>query len=257
MEKKDNIFNKKINKIKKKIEEKSETIGKDLIKIESLDKMVGNLNIDEIKKEFKNLKEAENKIKDKNDKNIKDNALIEFKSFIYNFESNKIYESLMKEKDLKIKIDTPLPITILLEIIREDLLLINFPVSTYIIEEKDNILNKKINLYTFLQINNTKYVEFKKVKKSSLFYGIEEGTENTNNNILPNLESSYIENTFDDVEDDKELKNLVNNLKSERKNVNIEQSGEENLEYRALIKLSDFKNENKLSLIIYYYSFNY
>jgi hypothetical protein len=199
-----------------------------LIKIESLDKMVGNLNIDEIKKEFKNLKEAENKIKEKNDKNIKDNALIESKSFIYNFETNKIYESLMKEKDLKIKIDTPLPITILLEIIREDLLLITFPVSTYIIEEKDNILNKKINLYTFLQINNTKYVEFKKVKKSSLFYGIEEGPENTNNNILPILESSYIENKFDDAEDDKELKNLVNNLKSERKNVNVEQSGEEN-----------------------------
>ena len=246
----------KINKINKKIEEKCEEIGKDLIKIESLDKMADNLNINEIKKEFKNLKEAENKIKEKNDKNIKDNAFIEFKSFIYNFETNKIYESLMKEKDLKIKIDTPLPITILLEIIREDLLLINFPVSTYIIEEKDNILNKKINLYTFLQINNTKYIEFKKVKKSSLFYGIEEGTENNINNILPNLESSYIENTFDDVEDDKELKNLVNNLKSERKNVNIEQSGEENLEYRALIKLSDFKNENKLSLVIYYYSFN-
>ena len=246
----------KINKINKKIEEKCEVIGKDLIKIESLDKMVDNLNIDEIKKEFKNLKEAEYKIKEKNDINLKDNALIEFKSFIYNFESNKIYESLMKEKDLKIKIDTPLPITILLEIIREDLLLINFPVSTYIIEEKDKILNKKINLYTFLQINNTKYVEFKKVKKSSLFYGIEEGTENINNNFLPNLESSYIENKFDDVEDDKELKNLVNNLKSERKNLNVEQIREENLEYRALIKLSDFKNENKLSLVIYYYSFN-
>ena len=243
----------RINKINKKIDEKCEAIGKDLLKIESLDKMVDNLNIDEIKKEFKNLKDAE-KIKEKNDKNVKDNSLIEFKSFIYNFENNKISESLMKEKDLKIKIETPLPITILLEIIREDLLLINFPVSTYIIEKKDNILHKKINLYTFLQINNTKYVEFKKVKKSSLFYGLEEGTENSNNNILPNLESSYIENKFDDVEDDKELKNLVNNLKSERKNANIEQSGEENLEYRARVKLSDFKKENKLSLVIYYYS---
>ena len=243
----------RINKINKKIDEKCEAIGKDLLKIESLDKMVDNLNIDEIKKEFKNLKDAE-KIKEKNDKNVKDNSLIEFKSFIYNFENNKISESLMKEKDLKIKIETPLPITILLEIIREDLLLINFPVSTYIIEKKDNILHKKINLYTFLQINNTKYVEFKKVKKSSLFYGLEEGTENSNNNILPNLESSYIENKFDDVEDDKELKNLVNNLKSEKKNANIEQSGEENFEYKARVKLSDFKKENKLSLVIYYYS---
>ena len=98
-------------------------------------------------------------------------------------------------------------------------------------------------------------MEFKKVKKSSLFYGLDEGTENTNNNILPNLESSYIEHKFDDIEDDKELNNLVNNLKSEKKNSNIEQSGEENFEYRAQIKLSDFKNENKLSLIIYYYSF--
>ena len=245
----------KINKINKKIDEKCVAIGKDLMKIESLDKMVDNLNIDEIKKEFKNFKDAENKIQGKNDINIKDNALIEFKSFIYNFENNKICESLMKEKDLKIKIETPLPITILLEIIRDDSLLINFPVSTYIMEKKDNILNKKINLYTFLQINNTKYIEFKKVKKSSLFYGLEEGTENSNNNFLPNLESSCIEHKFDDVEDDKELKNLVNNLKSERKNVNIEQSGEENLEYRALVKLSDFKNENKISLVIYYYSF--
>ena len=245
----------KINKINKKIEDKCEALGKDLKKIESLDKMVGNLDIDEIKKEFKNLKDAENKIKEKNDKNIKDNALIELKSFIYNFENKKVYQSLMKEKDLKIKIDSPIPITIILEIIREDLLVINFPVLISINEKKENILNKKINLYTFLQINNTKYVEFKKFKKSSLFYGLDEGTENTNNNILPNLESSYIEHKFDDVEDDKELNNLVNNLKSEKKNSNIEQSGEENFEYRAQIKLSDFKNENKLSLIIYYYSF--
>jgi hypothetical protein len=136
----------KINKINKKIEEKCESIGKDLLKIESLDKMIDNMNIDEIKKEFKNLKDAENKIKEKNDKNIKDNALIEFKSFIYNFENNKICESLMKEKDLKIKIDSPLPITIIIEIIKDDVLLINFPVSTYIMEKKDNIFNKKINL---------------------------------------------------------------------------------------------------------------
>ena len=204
----------KINKINKKIEEKCKALEKDLTKIESLDKLLDNMNVDEIKKEFKNLKDAEHKIKEKSDKSIKNNVFFEFKSFIYNFENNKVYESLMKEKDLKIKIDTPLPITFVLEIIKEDLLLINFPIS--IQEKKDHILNKKINLYTFLQINNTKFVEFKKFKKSSLFYGLEESIENANNNNLLNLDSSYIENKFDDVEDDKELKNLVNNIKSER-----------------------------------------
>ena len=96
------------------------------------------------------------------------------------------------------------------------------------------------------KINNTKFVEFKKVKKSSLFYEIDEDIENKNNNIIPNLESSYIENKFDDAEDDKELKNLVNNIKSEGKNLIVEHSGEENLEYRAKIHLSDIKNGNKL-----------
>ena len=257
-EKNSKILEKKsnINKINKKIEEKCKAIEKHLVKIESLDKMVDNMNIDEIKKEFNNLENAENKIKEKDDKNIIDNSLFEFKSFKYNFESQKIYESLKKEKDLKIMIDTPLQITFFLEVIKEDMLLINFPVSISIQEKSNNTFGKKINLYTFLQINNTKFVEFKKVKKSSLFYGLDEDIENKNNNIiLPNLESSNIENKFDDVEDDKELKNLVSNLKSEGKNLIVEHNGEENLEYRALIKLSDFKNGNKLSLVIYYYSF--
>jgi len=191
------------------------------------------------------------KIKE-NDINIIDNALIELKSFIYNFENKKIYESLKKEKDLKIKIDTPVPITFFIEVIREDLLLISFPISTCI-QEKNNNFTKKINLHTFLQINNSKFVEFKKIKKSSLFYEFDEDNEN-NNIILPKLESSYIENKFDDDEEDKELKNLVNNIKSERKNEIVEQD-EKEMEYRALIKLSDFKNGNKLSLVIYYYSF--
>jgi len=217
--------------------------------------MIDNMNIDKIKTEFKNLKNAENKIKEKDDKNIIDNSLFEFKSLIYTFESQKIYESLMKGKDLKIKIDTPIPINFIIEVIREDFLLINFPVSTFIQEKNNNIFEKKVNLYTFLQINNTKFVEFKKVKKSSLFYEIDEDIENkNNNNIIPNLESSYIENKFDDVEDDKELKNLVNNIKSEGKNLIVEHSGDENFEYRAKINLSDFKNGNKLSLVIYYYS---
>ena len=244
------------NKINKKIEEKCKDIEKDLVKIESLDKMIDNMNIDEIKTEFKNLKNAENKIKEKDDKNIIDNSLFEFKSFIYNFENQKIYESLKKEKDLKIKIETPIPITFIIEVIREDLLLINFPVSIIMKEKNNNNFTKKINLYTFLQINNTKFVEFKKIQKSSLFYGFYEDNENKiNNSILPNLESSYIENKFDDAEDDKELKNLVNNIKSERKNAIVEHCEKENVMYRAFIKLSDFKNGNKLSLVIYYYSF--
>ena len=125
-------------------------------------------------------------------------------------------------------------------------------------EKKNNSFIKKINLYTFLQINNTKFVEFKKIKKSSLFYGFYEDNENKINNITsPNLESSYIENKLDvdDLEDDKELKNLVKNLKSERKNIIIEHCEKENVMYRAFIKLSDFKNGNKLNLFIYYYSF--
>ena len=75
------------------------------------------------------------------------------------------------------------------------------------------------------------------------------------NSILPNLESSYIKNKFDDAEDDKELKNLVNNIKRERKKAIVEHCEKENVMYRAFIKLSDFKNGNKLSLVIYYYSF--
>ena len=141
------------NKINKKIEEKCKDIEKDLVKIESLDKMIDNMNIDEIKTEFKNLKNAENKIKEKDNKNIIDNSLFEFKSFIYTFENKKIYEFLMKGKDLKIKIDTPIPINFIIEVIREDLLLINFPVSTFIQEKNNNIFGKKVNLYTFLQIN--------------------------------------------------------------------------------------------------------
>ena len=48
---------------------------------------------------------------------------------------------------------------------------------------------------------------------------------------------------------------IPSNLKSEGKNLIVEHNGEEKLEYRALIKLSDFKNGNKISLVIYYYSF--
>ena len=166
------------NKINKKIEEKCKSIEKDLVKIESLDKMIDNMNIDEIKTKFKNLKNAENKIKEKDNKNIIDNSLFEFKSFIYTFENKKIYEFLMKGKDLKIKIDTPIPITFIIEVIREDLLLINFPVSIIMKEKNNNNFTKKINLYTFLQINNTKFVEFKKIHKSSLFYGFYEDNEN-------------------------------------------------------------------------------
>ena len=93
LEKESNIY-----KINKKIEEKCKVIEKDLVKIESLDKMIDNMNVDEIKKEFKNLKNTENKMKKKDGINIIDNSLIEFKSFICTFENQKIYESLLKEK---------------------------------------------------------------------------------------------------------------------------------------------------------------
>jgi len=53
----------KLSKINKKVEEKCKAIKKDLVKIESLDKMIDHMNVDEIKKEFKSLKNAENKRK--------------------------------------------------------------------------------------------------------------------------------------------------------------------------------------------------
>ena len=187
------------------------------------------------------------------------NIFIELKSFNYTF--YKTYESIIKEKSIKITINNPIKIYFSLELNEKDLLEINFPISLYITDNNNSLNNmkkKKINIFPLLQINNQIYTEFKKEKKSILFESDKE------NNIFIN-ENNKIED-----EEEKEIKNLVNIIEAnqkgdknkiiENKNIIKEKEKEkedenDNLEYRLLIKLKELINgNNKFELFIYYFS---
>ena len=241
--------------IQRKIDEKYRYIKNELCKIESLEKPNNNFNIEEQKKEFEKYKTELIKVEEKI--NEDNNIFIELKSFNYLF--NKTYESIIKEKSIKITINNPIKIEFSLKIIEKDFLEIIFPISLYI---NDNICKnsekRKINFVPFLKINNQIYKEFKK-EKNSLFDDFDDGNEN-------NIYNEYNKN--DDEEDEKEIKNLVNimelnqkddnNKIIENKNIIKEKKDDENdnLEYKLLIKLNDLiKGENQFNLFIYYYSF--
>ena len=249
---------KALNNIQKVFDEKCKYLKNELCKIESLEKPINNFNIEKQKNDFEKYKNKLLKVEEKmNEDN--NNIFIELKSFNYTF--YKTYESIIKEKSIKITINNPIKIYFSLELNEKDLLEINFPISLYITDNNNSLNNmkkKKINIFPLLQINNQIYTEFKKEKKSILFESDKE------NNIFINGN-----NKIED-EEEKEIKNLVNIIEANQKgdknkiieNKNIIKAKEkekedenDNLEYRLLIKLKELINgNNKFELFIYYFS---
>ena len=205
----------KLNIIRSELEKKYLYINDKLQKIDSLEDPMPEFNIDEEKKNFESYKTKMKEIEIE----INKNKHIEVKYFSFTF--NKTYESLEKEKDIKMSITTLIPFTInfSLKLIKNEIE-VNFPTSINFPHLENNIIiekNKKINFVPILQINNGPYKEFficKKEKKNQDNIGI------INNNIDENI-----------VKD--------------------------NSEYRLIIKLNELnKGDNQFCLYINYYYFN-
>ena len=204
----------KLNIIKTEFETKYQYINDILQKIDSLDVPVPEFNIDEEKKNFESYKRklAEIEIEINNNKDI------EVKYFTFTF--NKTYESLEKEKNIKMTITSLLPFTInfSLKLIKNEIE-VNFPTSINFPQLENNLIEKKNNKIYFvpvLQINNGPYKEFFICKK-----------EDNQGNI------GVINNNIDE--------NIVN----------------DNSEYKLLIKLNELnKGDNQFCLYINYYYFN-
>ena len=236
--------------IQKKYNKKCKYINDNLQNIESLDKPINGFNIEEVKKDIEKYQTEIIKIENKINQDLKKNILLELKSFNFLFE--KEYDSIIKEKII-ISINAPIKINFSLQIIKKDLLSIIFPISINTIEEKEkNKKKRKINLIPLLQINDIMYTEFKKEQESSLFFDDIQDIKKNGNNII-----------VDEDEDDKEIKNMLNNIKfndknlnkinieEENKNKNIEIDDEENDNYKYIfsIKLNELiKGVNKFQL---------
>ena len=247
--------------IKKNYNKKCKYINEQFQNIESLDKPINNFNIEEIKKDLEKYQTELIKIENNINQDLEKNIFIELKSF--NFLFDKEYDSIVNGKAINISINNPIKINFSLQIIKKELLSIIFPISIYILEEKEkNKTERKINLIPLLKINNIMYTDFKKEKKTSIFFDDVQDIKKNEINII------------EDDEDDKEIKNIINDIKFNEKNLNkneyvnnfeeenknkiIEIDEEENDIYKYVlsVKLNELnKGINKFQLFIYYYYF--
>ena len=243
---------KKLNNLQNKFNKKLNDISEKLQKIESLEKPIDNLNINEEKKDIEKSKEQLIKLEQKINDDLQKSIYIELKSFNYIF--NETYKNIINEKTISINIENPLKIDFTLELINNDILYIFFPVS--LLMEKDILTIKKkvkVDLVPLIQIND-KIEEFKKMKKSFI-----------DDMILKNKKEKFID---DDEDNKKEIIDLMKNLnvkeksKNKNKNIIIEKNknmidyDDENEEYVLKVKLSKLiKDNNRFELFVYYYYF--
>lgn len=242
----------KLTKIQKKLNKKYNKIKDLFSKIESLDKPIDNLNIEDEKSSFEKYKTKIIKVEDNMNQIKEKNYLLELKSFKFLF--YQTYESIIKEKNLKMAITNPIKINFLLKATNE-LAYIIFPIAININIEENKIKKKrKIYLIPLMQINDKIYEKFKKSKRPLI-------PVDDNKNIKKN-ENNLIE----DEEDKSEIINIVNcfekneNIIKEDKENKIKdnQNVDENDDYQYIlsIKLADLiKGTNKFELFISYYNF--
>ena len=221
-------------------------------KIESLEKPINNLNINEEKKDIEKSKEKLIKMEQKINDDLQKNIYLELKSFNYIF--NKTYKNILNEKTISINIEKPLKIDFTLELINNDILYIFFPVSLLMEKEILTIKKKvKVDLVPLIQIND-KIKEFKKMKKSFI-----------DDMILKNKKEKFID---DDEVNEKEIIDIMKNLNTNEKNKNINKNiiieknknfidyDNESEEYVLKVKLSKLiKDNNRFELFVYYYYF--
>ena len=243
---------KKLNNFQNEFNEKLNNVSEKLQKIESLEKPINNLNINEEKKDIEKSKEKLIKMEQKINDDLQKNIYLELKSFNYIF--NKTYKNILNEKTISINIEKPLKIDFTLELINNDILYIFFPVSLLMEKEILTIKKKvKVDLVPLIQIND-KIKEFKKMKKSLI-----------DDMILKNKKEKFID---DDEVNEKEIIDIMKNLNTNEKNKNINKNiiieknknfidyDNESEEYVLKEKLSKLiKDNNRFELFVYYYYF--
>ena len=107
------------------------------------------------------------------------------------------------------------------------------------------------------------YTEFKKEKNSKIFFdNVKEIKRSGNNSIIEDdEEDKEIENILSDIKFNEKKANKINNnkkIEEETENIIIEIDKEKNDDYEYIfsIKLSELiKGKNKFQLFIYYYYF--